>query len=184
MVSLSHIRKGLFQYKEAKKGWVISLKSGEDLLKAAAKVRDSRVKEFDCFTPFPMHGLEEAMGLGRSWVPFITLVFGLLGALTAFGFMSYIDLFAWPMNIGGKPYYAWPAYIPITFELTVLFGGLATAGSVIILGALGKIKRKPPAPAVTSNSFALWIEDDLSDSELKSVLGEYAQNAMRISEGK
>ena len=182
MVSLSDIKKGLFRYGEVKQGWIVSFESGEDLLKAAAQVRDSKIKEFDCFTPFPMHGLEEAMGLGRSWVPFITLVFGMLGAIIAFSFMTYVDSFDWPMNIGGKPHHAWPAYIPITFELMVLFGGLATAGSVIFLGRLGKIKRKPPAAAVTSDSFALWVGDNISETEVKNILGEYAKNLNQVSE--
>ena len=126
------IKKGLFRYKEAQRGWVVPLQSSEALLEVAAKVRDSKIREFDCFTPFPIHNLEKAMGLSRSWVPFITLIFGIFGALLAFFFMTYVDSFDWPMNIGGKPHHSWPAYIPITFELTVLLGGLATQWGVLL----------------------------------------------------
>ena len=181
MVSFSEIKEGLFRYKEVRQGWMISIKSAADLLKAAEKVRDSqRVLNFDCFSPFPIHGIEKAMGLGRSWVPLYTLVFGLIGCIASFAFMSYVDVFAWPMNIGGKPHFAWPAYIPITFEITVLLAGLASVAAVIYLGKLGKIDRGLPITNVTSTGFAIWIEDEIEQSEVVSILGDLTGEIIRV----
>ncbi len=165
----SKILKGLYPYKEVNTGWYIQLDTASDLLKVAKNVRDSeKVKDFDCFTPFPIHGLEEAMGLSRSWLPFITLKFGIIGALTAITFMTYVDIISWPTIVGGKPFWSWPAYIPITFELMVLFAGLSTVGAVIVLGKLGKISRKPIIPEQTSSKFVVWIPEALDKKEVEA----------------
>ncbi len=183
MVSYSEIKKGLYRYKEIDGGWVISIKNAPNLLKAAEKIRDAQqISYFDCFSPFPIHGLEKAMGLNRSWVPFFTLIFGLIGCVFAFSFMSYIDIFSWPMNIGGKPHFAWPAYIPITFEITILFAGLATVGAVVYLGRLGKISRSFPIKSVTSTDFAIWVGDKISQTELSSIVGDLAEKIIPVCE--
>ena len=175
MTTLKEVKEGLYSYQEPSKGWVISIRSAGDLIKAAEKIKETGIKLFDCFSPFPIHGLDKAMGLKRSWIPFITLIFGLLGAISAFSFMTYVDVFAWPMNIGGKPHFAWPAYIPITFEITILFAGLSTVGAVIFLGKLGKISRKTITPSITSDGFAIWIGDDISKEKIEETLGSLAQ---------
>ncbi len=181
MVSFSEIKKGLFSYKEVKQGWMVSIKSASDLLKAAEKARDSQsVSNFDCFSPFPIHGIEKAMGLGRSWLPLFTLLFGLLGCISIFAFMSYVDIFDWPMNVGGKPYFAWPAYIPITFEVTVLSAGLASVFAVIYLGKLGKANRELPIANITSTGFGIWIEDEIEESEVMSIMGNLAGEVVRV----
>ena len=176
MISISEVIKGLYRFRESTQGWVVSIEGPKELLEAASKVRDSKkVSNFDCFSPFPIHGMEEAMGIGRSWLPLFTLVFGLVGCFSALGFMFYVDVIAWPMNIGGKPHFAWPAYVPIIFEVTVLLGGLASAGGVVFLGRLGNSNRKPPLAGVTSDRFAIWIEDMLTEQDVKSILGNLAK---------
>ena len=173
MVSLADIKKGLYRFQETDQGWVVSIRNARDLLKAAERARDSKkISNFDCFSPFPIHGLEKAMGLSRSWVPFVTLIFGLLGCFAIFAFMTYVDVISWPMNIGGKPNFAWPAYIPITFEIMVLSAGLASVAAVIYLGRLGKGSRSAPTKAVTSTGFAIWIADKLPESEIKLIMGD------------
>jgi len=98
--------------------------TAKQLLHAAAKVRDAGYRKMDAYAPFPVEGLSEALGLRRSLVPLITLLGGLGGGLTGFGFQYWVNVLAYPMNVGGRPLNSWPAFIPVTFELTVL--GAAT----------------------------------------------------------
>ena len=98
--------------------------TAKQLLHAAAKVRDAGYRNMDAYAPFPVEGLSEALGLRRSLVPVITLLGGLGGGLTGFGFQYWVSVFAYPMNVAGRPLNSWPAFIPVTFELTVL--GAAT----------------------------------------------------------
>lgn len=170
----SDIKEGLYSYQETDRGWIVKIRSAKDLLEAASKVRDAGVKDFDCFSPYPIHGLDTAMGLQRSWITFISLIAGLFGAVYGFSAMTYIDVYSWPQIFGGKPYFSWPAYLPITFELMVLFSSFATIGAVIWFGKLGKIDRKPPAPGVTSDSFAIWIGDSIKQADVEKILGNLA----------
>ncbi|MDH4261639.1 MAG: DUF3341 domain-containing protein [Spirochaetia bacterium] len=170
MTSFEDVKKGLYRYEEPDKGWVIVIKDAESLIKGAEKVRDAGIKRFDCFTPFPIHNLQEAMGLSRSWVPFISAIGALTGGTFAFSSMTWIDTSSWPRIIGGKPPFSWPIYLPITFELTVLFTAFATLGITLYLGRLGKSSRRPVVNTVTSDGFAIWIGDDMSKSDVEKLL--------------
>ncbi|HYN44344.1 MAG TPA: DUF3341 domain-containing protein [Thermoanaerobaculia bacterium] len=131
-----------------------------DALAAAAKVRDAGWKHFDFLTPFPIHGMEEAMGQKRSWIPWVTLVLALCGILFAQGLQNYVMVFDWPMNFGGKPHAAWPAFIPITFEAMVFWAALGTALIAIIAGKKDTIPQPPPMlvkTGATIDRFVLWI---------------------------
>jgi hypothetical protein len=131
-----------------------------DALVAAVKVRDAGWKHFDFLTPFPIHGMEEAMGQKRSWIPWVTLVLALCGILFAQGLQNYVMVFDWPMNFGGKPHAAWPSYIPITFEAMVFWAALGTALVAIIAGKKDTIPQPPPMlvkTGATIDRFVLWI---------------------------
>lgn len=167
---LKKILSGLFRYEEPTKGWVVKVKNATNLVAAAERVRNQGVKSFDCFSPFPIHGLETAMGLKRSWIPFITLCCGLMGTTAAISLMVYTMVIDWPQIYGGKPYFSWPAFIPITFELTILLGGLGTVAGVIFLGRLGDLKREPVIKGITSDTCAIWIGDDISQSDVEQLL--------------
>jgi len=108
------------------------------LLGAAEIVRDSGHKKWDCHTPYPVHGLDRAMGLHSSPVPFITLTAGLAGLLTAIALTGGLSVFQYPIRIGGKALFSWQAFVPIYFELFVLFAALATMGAVIFFCRLGR----------------------------------------------
>jgi hypothetical protein len=107
-----------------------------DLLHACARVRDEGFTRWDAHTPFPVHGIDGAMGLRRSPLPWIVLVAGLTGAAGGFGLQWWVHASAYPLVISGKPYLSWPAFIPITFELGVLF---AAFGAVIGMLALNRL---------------------------------------------
>jgi hypothetical protein len=103
-----------------------------DLYHACERVRDAGFTRWDAHTPFPVHGLEGAMGLRRSPLPWIVLGMALMGATLGFLLQWWVHAVAYPLVISGKPYVAWPAYIPITFEVSILFGALGA-----VLGMLG-----------------------------------------------
>jgi hypothetical protein len=113
-------------------GVLAEFATAADVYHACERVRDAGYTRWDAHTPFPVHGLDKAMGLKRSPLPWIVLVMGLTGAGLGFLLQWWVHAKAYPLVIGGKPYVAWPAYIPVTFELGVLF---AAAGAVF--GMLG-----------------------------------------------
>ncbi len=93
----------------------------EKLLNAIRKAKKDHLEIFDVYSPFPVHGIDQALGLSESRLHIAGFVFGALGTLTAFLGMTWIFTRDWPIIFGGKPHWAVPAFIPITFELTVLF---------------------------------------------------------------
>lgn len=101
------------------------------LLHAAGKVRDAGYTEWDCHTPYPVHGLDQAMGLRPSPIPMICLLAGFGGAGLGFFFMWWTSVVDYPVLIGGKPLFSWPAFIPPTFEFFVLFAALTTFACVL-----------------------------------------------------
>lgn len=103
---------------------------------ACEKIRDKGYKRFDSYTPFPVHGLDKAMGLGPSYLPWLVLMAGSTGAILAMAFMIWCSVYDYPLNIGGKPVFSIPAFIPITFEVTVLFSGLTAVFGMFALNKL------------------------------------------------
>ena len=107
-----------------------------DLYHACEQVRDAGFTKWDAHSPFPVHGLDKAMGLRRSPLPWIVLPMGLLGAALGFGLQWWVHTAAYPLVISGKPYNSWPAFIPITFEVAILFAALATVFGMLGLNRL------------------------------------------------
>jgi ActD protein len=121
----------------------------EQLLSAAKKTREAGYKRVDAYTPFPIEGLAEAIGKRWSWVPLITLVGGVGGGLTGFGLQYWVAAITYPINVAGRPYNSWPAFIPVTFELTVLG---ASIFAVVGMLALNKLPQ-PYHPVFTVDRF-------------------------------
>ena len=107
-----------------------------DLYHACEQVRDAGYTKWDAHTPFPVHGLEKAMGLPRSPLPWIVLVTGFTGVAAGFLLQWWVHTRAYPLVISGKPFFAWPAFIPVTFEVGILFGAL---GAVFGMFALNRL---------------------------------------------
>lgn len=104
---------------------------GHALLAAARELREAGVAGVDLFSPYPLEGSDEALGLSRSRVPLWTLLGGLFGA--SFGYLMQVFCNAWdfPINVGGRPPHAAPSFVPITFELGVLFASFAAVGALL-----------------------------------------------------
>ena len=112
--------------------------SAADLYHAAEKVRDRGFKRWDVHSPFPIHGMDDAMGLGKSIVSYIVLVGGLTGFLTAVALECIPSLITYPLIVQGKPtnIYTVPAFFPIMFELTVLFSSFAAVFGMLFMNRL------------------------------------------------
>ncbi len=123
------------------------------LFPAVAKVRKAGYKIHDIYTPMPIHGLDTAMGLRDTSLHTAGFIYGISGTITALACMTWVFTVDWPLNIGGKPHFALPAWIPITFELTVLFSAV---GMVLTFCYLCQM-----APFVKKHHFHLRATDDL-----------------------
>jgi len=123
------------------------------LFDAVKKVRKSGYKMHDVYTPFPIHGLDKAMGLRDTSIHTAGFLYAIFGTTTILSFMTWAFVSDWPFNIGGKPHFALPAWIPITFEFTVL---CACVGMVITFCYLCQL-----APFVRKHHFHLRSTDDL-----------------------
>jgi hypothetical protein len=136
-------------------GLLAEFATPSDLYHACERVRDAGFTRWDAHTPFPVHGLEQAMGLRRSALPWIVLVAGLTGAAFGFGLQWWVHAVAYPLVISGKPYFSWPAFIPVTFELGVLFAAFGA-----VLGMLG-LNRLPMLyhPLFRSKAFENATDD-------------------------
>src|SRR6478609_4920190 len=139
--------------------FVVGTFSGaRELLAAVRALRGAGVRVHDVHAPYPVHGLDAAMGIRRTKLPFVTLLAGLLGLCFAFAFQYYTAVFDWPLDVGGKPENSTLAFVPICFELTVLIGGLGTAGAFFLRARLYPGKREQLAVlGVTNNVFALVV---------------------------
>jgi len=107
-----------------------------DLYHACEGLRDAGYKHFDAHTPFPVHGLDKAMGLGRSRLPFVTLICGLSGAIGGFTLQLWANGIAYPILVSGKPVFNWQPYMPVTFELGVLLAAISTVVGMLAFNEL------------------------------------------------
>lgn len=130
------------------------------LVKAARKARESGLTKFEAISPFPVHGIDEAMGLGLSWLPWVTLTFGLTGLTFGTWFTWWVSAVDWPLIIGGKPMWSLPAFVPIMFECTILFAALSSVGALLVVCGLPAVDPPVIDPTLTSHRFALFIPEN------------------------
>ena len=155
-----------------------------ELMEATKRVREANYQSFDAFSPYPIHGLEKAQGLPRSRLPFVTLGAGLTGFMCAVLLQGWTSVVDWPLNVGGKPFWSWPAFVPIFFELTVLFAGLATVGAMFLFNGLPNIKKRAFDNNITRDKFAIMIDapyrktddelEEMDDAEVVKYRASYA----------
>ncbi|GAC1625255.1 MAG: DUF3341 domain-containing protein [Candidatus Acidiferrum sp.] len=108
----------------------------QPLIEAVKLARGAGYRFVSAYSPFPVEGLAEALGFPRTSVPLLTLLGGLLGGIGGFGFQYWVSAISYPMNIGGRPLNSWPAFIPVTFELTILGASLSAVFGMLALNKL------------------------------------------------
>jgi hypothetical protein len=150
------------------KRFALGIFDDEDvLLHAIDNVRGAGVKIYDVFSPYPVHGIDDALGIERSRLPIAAFFYGMCGLAFALWLQIYTLGFDWPMIIGGKPHIALPAFIPVTFELTVFF---TCHGMVITFYTISKLYPRFKTPVLdvrsTDDKFVMAIELDEQSSQL------------------
>jgi hypothetical protein len=126
---------------DANKNFVVGIFDDEDiLLEGVEKIRDQGVKIHEVYSPFPVHGLDEALGYKRSRLPIAAFMFGMTGTGLALLMQIWMLGFDWPMIIGGKNHASLPPFIPVTFELTVLLAALGMVATFMIVSDLKPYK--------------------------------------------
>ena len=144
----------------ARKKFVVACFDDEKVLfPAVKKVRNAGYKIQDVYTPFPVHGLDHALGMRETSLHTAGFIYGITGTTTALSCMSWVFTKDWPLNIGGKPHLPLPAFIPITFELTVLFAAVGMVITFCYLCQLGPfVKKHHFHPRATDDLFVMVIE--------------------------
>lgn len=132
-----------------------------EIYKACETLRDAGYRKFDAYTPFPVHGLEVAMGLKPSKLPWIVLTCAITGFSSALLMMIYMNVWDYPLVIGGKPFMTIPSYVPITFELTILFSAFGAFFGQWGLNLLPKyfdpVMQHPSFDRVTDDRFFISV---------------------------
>ncbi|MBP9212700.1 MAG: DUF3341 domain-containing protein [Bacteroidetes bacterium] len=145
-----------------------------DILRAAKAVRDAGYTKFDVHTPYPIHGLDGAMGLKDTKLGFVTLASGILGAVGMISFASWVAVVDYPQVIGGKPYWSWPAFVPVTYEIAVLLAVLGTVGGMIAFffkfpNTSHPLHDTPYMKKVSSDKFGVTIQAEDPQFDEKKV---------------
>jgi hypothetical protein len=143
-------------------GLLAEFETPGELVHAADAVREQGFTRWDCYSPFPVHGLDGAMGLRDTRLPWVVLVGGIVGCATAFLMQWWMNAVDYPLVISGKPLFSVPANIPVAFELTVLFSALAAFTSMFVFNGLPQFFhptfRSERFRQVTNDKFFISIE--------------------------
>ncbi len=125
------------------------------IVAAARRAYEEGYRKMDAYTPFPIEELSEAIGFHHTRLPLVVLIGGILGGLGGYFLQYWVSVIAYPLNVGGRPLHSWPAFIPVTFESTVLIAALSAVLGMLALNGLPK----PYHPVFNVKSFALATRD-------------------------
>lgn len=156
----------------------------ENLLTGIKKLKENNVDILDAFTPFPVHGLDKALGLRRSWLPRVGFIGGTIGALTGFFFQKWVFTEGYQMNIGGKPLIAIPSFIPVTFECAILFAAFFMVFAFLFRSKLGLgAENKIYDLKVTDNHFVVVAGYEESNlDEVKEKMGASGATIIEVKD--
>lgn len=143
-------------------GILAEFRGPEQLLAAAKAAYGAGYRRMDGFSPYAVEGLAEAIGFRTTRVPLIMLLAGISGALIAYSMQWYSAVWDYPLNVGGRPLHSWPAFVPITFELSVLFAAVAGVIGMLALNGLPRpyhpVFNVPAFRLASQTRFFLYIE--------------------------
>ncbi len=148
--------------RETRHGLIAEFGSAQELIDAAAAAHAAGYRRVEAYSPFPIEGLGEALGHPPSRLPWIVLTGGAVGGFAGFMFQWISFEHFYTLNIGGRPYFSWPSFVPVTFELTVLFAALSTVVGLFVLCGLPEpyhpVFNHARFAGVTRDRFFLTIE--------------------------
>jgi hypothetical protein len=136
-------------------GVIAEFENPSDLVAAARKVYSLGYRRINGYSPYPIEELSEAIGFTHTSLPLIVFIGGLIGGIGGFLMQYYIEVIDYPINVGGKPYNSWPAFIPITFEMTVLVAAFSAVLGMLVLNKLPQ----PYHPVFNVPNFAMATRD-------------------------
>jgi hypothetical protein len=136
-------------------GMMAEFTDAHDLLHAAEAAHAAGYRRMDAYSPLPVEGLSEALGFRATRLPLLVLIGGTVGALVGYGFQYWVSVIDYPLNVGGRPYHSWPAFIPITFEMTILVASFAAVFGMLALNGLPM----PYHPVFNLPEFSLASQD-------------------------
>ena len=142
----------------------------KDILAATQVAREQGYEIVDVYTPYAVHGMDDAIGLKKSFLPWICFILGVFGAVAKLSFQIWTSATSWALNVGGKPFRSVPAFVPVTFEIMVLFAGVGTVLAFLFVGKLrpGK-KPKVIYDGVTNDKFALVLVQHNASFDIRQV---------------
>jgi hypothetical protein len=136
-------------------GIMAEFDSAQRLVDAARQTHQAGYQKIDAYSPFPIEGLAEEIGFTHDEVPLVVLIGALIGGISGYLMQYWCDAVSYPINVGGRPYHSWPAFIVITFEMTILFGGISALFGMLALNGLPM----PYHPVFNVPRFALASKD-------------------------
>jgi len=136
-------------------GLMAEFDSPDSLVAATRRAYQEGYRRLDAYSPFPIEELTDALHLHNTRVPLLVLAGGIIGGLSGYGLEYWVSAIAYPLNVGGRPLHSWPAFIPVTFEMTVLFAAFAAVFGMLALNRLPM----PYHPVFNAPRFALATRD-------------------------
>lgn len=145
-------------------GLLAEFDTATEMVDAANAIREAGYTKTDAFSPFPLHEIDQALGIRRSRLPFIVLGGGIIGLLSGLALQTYVHVIDYPLNVGGRPYFSLPSFVPPMFELTILLAAFAAVFGMLFLNGLPKpyhpLFNVPRFALATREKFFLVIEAD------------------------
>src|SRR6266481_4364468 len=136
-------------------GMMAEFDSASDLVAAARRTHEAGYRKIDAYSPFPVEELADAIGFHKNSVSLVTLIGAVVGGLTGYLMQYWIATISYPINVGGRPYHSWPSFIVVTFEMTILFGGISAVFGMLALNGLPM----PYHPVFNVARFAMATKD-------------------------